>query len=357
MSGRKAGEVVCVRRSVSPVVCHRPVRSCARWLGAAVAVAGMCGLLAAPVWAVSSSAGLTIHSFATPNSFSEDQSTECATLSPVYLHCDAYEVTVTNAGSQPTTGAVTITDTLPSGLKVQQMRFRRSQVNLGEVCKAEALTVRCPFAEELAPDETLQLIVEVTVQPGAAGSLTNTASVSGGGTREASTSIHNEISSVAPAFGVALSSYIAGVDGASDTQAGAHPYEMTTRIDLNNEFRVNPEGLVGDTSVHDVKDVVVDLPLGFLGSALATPMCTLAQLAATQHCPADTAVGHILTEPPGLAVADSPLYNMVPEHGVAAELGFFDSAAKAPHVSTRAWSQRRLDMCCAPQPAKSRRSR
>ena len=58
----------------------------------------------------------------------------------------------------------------------------------------------------------------------------------------------------------AFTSYVAGSDGMPDTQAGDHPYELVTRIDLNSDLRVGAEDVFGVTSVHDVKDVVVDLP-------------------------------------------------------------------------------------------------
>jgi hypothetical protein len=127
--------------------------------------------------------------------------------------------------------------------------------------------------------------------------------------------------------------YIAGLNGAPETQAGAHPYEVTARIPLNNEFS-NTYGGAGaghDTSVRDVKDVAVDLPPGLAGSVLATPKCTLAQLSGRAACPADTAVGHLVSEPVGSGSVTSPVYNMVPEHGVAAELGYQDSL-EAAHV-------------------------
>ncbi len=125
--------------------------------------------------------------------------------------------------------------------------------------------------------------------------------------------------------------YIAGVDGAPDTQAGDHPYEMTTRIDLSSAVRNAPEGPREMTSVHDLKDVVVDLPVGLLGDAQATPKCRYPELASVKHCPAATRVGQITTQPDTLTGAYTAIYNMVPEHGVAAEFGFNDGL-DATHV-------------------------
>jgi hypothetical protein len=203
--------------------------------------------------------------------------------------------------------------------------------------------VECDFSTSafglppVQPDDTLEMIVYVTVDPSLTGPLTSTASVSGGGAPAASAVSSTAIGSTPAPFGVStLSSYISGVDGQPDTQAGAHPYELTTRIDLTNELRQAPQGFPADTSIQDPKDVVVDLPLGFLGSAEAAPQCTFAQLSSSSNagvsgCPSDTAVGSIVTEPAGGDSIDGPIYNMVPEHGVAAEFGFVDVTGAA-HV-------------------------
>jgi hypothetical protein len=318
------------------------------------AVACRCGAVAAAALAVlvcgagSAAAaapgpGLRVDSFAIPTSFSAGENAQC-----VEIHggissesfCDGYEVTVRNVGSQPTDGSpITITDLLPAGLAVKQVRFfwSGSQQDLAEVFCSTVL-VRCEFPVALAPDETLKMFVLVTVQPGAAGSLTNTASVSGGGAGEATTSVPNANGASTPVlFGVsAFDSFLSGVDGAGDTQAGARPYELTQRLDLNNEGIENgPELGLWFTSIHDVKDVAVDLPLGFVGSALATPTCTLAQISGPGSCPPDTQVGHIYTEGPAQNRVDGPLFNMVPEHGIAAEFGFVDLLRISHVIYTR----------------------
>ena len=145
--------------------------------------------------------------------------------------------------------------------------------------------------------------------------------------REASVAESNNVASSPAAFGPSEFNFsINGLDGAQDRQAGDHPYEMTTTIGLNNAERAaGPEGTPADTSVQDLKDVVADLPLGFVGSTLAAPECPLSQLSSENNCPADTIVGHILTEPQRRRGAiNSPIYNLVPERGVPAEFGYKD---------------------------------
>jgi hypothetical protein len=182
--------------------------------------------------------------------------------------------------------------------------------------------------------------IYVTVkEPEQPGPLANVASVSGGGVPGAATvaqhsAPENRISAVPAPFGPErFDFYMSGVDGARDTQAGDHPYELTTTIDLNSSIQNRGRG--GSPTVtgpQDLKDVVVDLPLGFAASTLAAPKCTLAQLSSEQRCPPETIVGYITTEPFGNNEdVNSPIWNLVPEHGHPGEFGFFDSV-KNSHV-------------------------
>jgi len=304
-------------------------------------------LFAGSAVAVTPAANLSVHVVATPTVFSAGDNAECAntidgeTRIVEKVLCDAYRVTVTNVGSVATAeGApIVVSDSLPAGLKIQTgteapgislLWSGSPNQDLGGIL-CEGALVRCEFPVALAPDASLTMIVFVRVEPGAPGSLADTASVSGGGVAGSSASVVNGNGGAPALFGVsAFSTLIAGVDGSSDTQAGEHSYELTTVIDPNTVFRNTPEDYFGLSSVHDVKDVVVDLPLGFAGSALSTPMCPLAQLgglAGAQgigRCPPDTGLGHVQTGG-GLTSVNGPLYNMVPERGVAAEFGFVDT--------------------------------
>jgi hypothetical protein len=87
-----------------------------------------------------------------------------------------------------------------------------------------------------------------------------------------------------------------------DTQAGGHPSEASTFFDLAGGA---------------LKDVEVSVPPGFLGNPQATPQCPLSQLTdPADPCPAATRVGTVAV------LGEEPLYNLVPEPGVAAEFGF-----------------------------------
>jgi uncharacterized repeat protein (TIGR01451 family) len=240
-----------------------------------------------------------------------------------------YRVIATNSGSVVTSGAlVKLTDTLPPGVDPDEVQLYWSG-EPGEprskACEIQAPVVRCRFPHRLAPDATLTMSIQVTVEQSAETGLMNTASVTGAGIPAASVTEPDHIAEPEPPFGVrSLTAALSGLDGTSEVQAGGHPYEMTARIDLNTTRRVGPEAETLPTSVHDLRDVVIELPPGLLVSTAATPMCTLAQLSARASCPADTTVGQIQTEPSDLASLGSPIYNLTPEPGVAAEFGYRD---------------------------------
>jgi hypothetical protein len=303
-------------------------------------------LFAGSAVAVAPGAAWSIDPFPTPTSFSAADNHGCeeTVSATAIISCDEYRVAVTNVGSQATDGSpVILTDTLPLRVTVQKIRFFWSGVErlgldgstdlaLFGLCSTPPAEPRCELPFGVEPDDRLRMIVDVTVQPDAASVLDNTANVSGGGVAGASASMQNANGTALTPFGLsAFSSFIAGSDGTPDAQAGGHPYEFTQKINFNNAFVLGPllNGFDGreDSSVHAPKDVVVDLPLGFVGSALSTPTCTVAQLASEDHCPPDTTVGHLLSEPENgyIADVDSPLWNMVPERGVAAEFGYTDT--------------------------------
>ena len=114
-------------------------------------------------------------------------------------------------------------------------------------------------------------------------------------------------------------------DGSPATQAGSHPFAMSTTIDFNT--RTDPKlGVLPDGST---KDVVADLPPGFAADPNAVPQCSNADFL-TQvggllepNCPAATAIGTIQIREAGLFSGDStPVYNLVPPPGIASKFAF-----------------------------------
>jgi hypothetical protein len=302
-----------------------------------VLAAAALGAVAAPAVASSPAARLTVESFALPTSFKTGGACDNGSIGGLVetfgidmsaaLDCDVYGVIVRNSGSRATDGTpVTVSYAVPAGVTAQAVGFFWSGLdqtgpNLHFLCPSFS---ECTFPIPLGPGQWLKMYVFVSVEGGAASPLHSSVTVAGGGAPEASASLQTPVGSQ-PQFGFSLvNTLMAGADGEPDTQAGEHPNEFTASVQLNNVWRRNPEGVDGHTSVHDVKDVVVDLPVGLVGSALATPRCTYAQLSSPARCPADTVIGHLKTEPRVSAGVAGPLYNMTPEHGTVAQFGFFD---------------------------------
>jgi uncharacterized repeat protein (TIGR01451 family) len=316
-----------------------------------VVVGGLC--VPVGVFAAEAVPGFTVSSFAAPTNFSGGDTARCVgDLGALVPPCDSYTVAVTNAGGAVTDESpITIADALPAGLTVQKVslffRTRTLEADYGAFVCSQVVPVQCVWPSNifgvLKPDDKLTMVVYVTVDPGVSGALLNAATVSGGGARTVSSpqgpGEGNGISAVTPAFGASeLGFFISGQDGTVDRQAGDHPYELTTTLGLRTDFRELPDQAgggsgIGTTSVEDLKDVSLDLPLGFVGSALAAPQCTLAQLSSEQECPTDTQVGEIETEPLDHidGAVNSPIWNLVPERGVPAEFGFRDGL-KGAHV-------------------------
>ncbi len=342
--------------------------------GCGLLVGVLCCMGAASAGAASPKAGWGVESFAAPTDFSSADNATCLRTveGSKYPACDLYLVTVRNAGATASPGgSVVVRDVIPEGLSVQRVslfwsgagqlaQFGEPFENLNSetdlasfivpiaACSTPAGSsggiVECSLAsfvftalakgektpEGLKPDETLKMFVYVTVKPKAAGTLMNKAEAAevtepSGGVPNVAVEKANAVSSGAPPFSLSNFEFnIDGTDGLPDTQAGGHAYELQTNIGFNNSFRSNaPEIREETTDVQDVKDLLVDLPLGFIGSTLAAPECTLAQLSG-QTCPSDAIVGHIKTEPLDAGSVDSPIYNLVPEHGSPAEFGYID---------------------------------
>ena len=101
------------------------------------------------------------------------------------------------------------------------------------------------------------------------------------------------------------------------TQAGGHPYLLTTNIKLITNTAHN--GLAGPAG--SLRDVRVHLPAGLIGNPLATEKCTRHD-SERQACAGTTQVGEMTVQLAGNGsepLDPAPLYNVVPPRGVAAE--------------------------------------
>jgi hypothetical protein len=113
-----------------------------------------------------------------------------------------------------------------------------------------------------------------------------------------------------------------------DSQAGSHPFDMTTNFKLN----LDPEGNV--VSEDYTRDISVDFPSGFAGSIVSVPQCRITDIEfGHSGCPTGSQVGvaEVFFGLGGyLPLEMVPVYNMVPSDGGLAELAFHVLAIVQP---------------------------
>jgi hypothetical protein len=268
-------------------------------------------------------------------------------------------IDVFNIGAAASSGTITVTDTLPKGLYAKEAgELKNGGASFGEGwgispvigheewdCTGNgpggypavggATIVTCvnspvglvsfqggggiPGTQGANPQPPVGIAVEAAEE---ASGFVNHVSIAGGGA-PAPASTENPITvSATPAKGglSGWDAWFSNADGTIDTQAGSHPYEMTTVFDLATAINGQEEGvLVGG----EVRDLEVQLPPGLIGDTLAVPECTRTELAGGEEhgaCPAASAVGILEAGTTSFPI-DHPVYNMVPPPGEPAEFG------------------------------------
>jgi hypothetical protein len=113
-------------------------------------------------------------------------------------------------------------------------------------------------------------------------------------------------------------------DGTAATQAGSHPFAVTTKIDFSTKPGPKAGEVLPDGSI---KDLTVALPPGLIGDRAAVPFCSTADFLKVTNgisdCPDNTAVGVLSVGEVGKSTGDlGPAFNLAPPPGVAAKIGF-----------------------------------
>jgi len=239
---------------------------------------------------------------------------------------DRYLLRAVNVGSRPAEGEVTIADSLPEGVIPVKMEVEEPRTYSKHTC-AVTVPLKCIYSGEVNAGGELRVILDVgVVSSGTTGPLVNEASVSGGGGGEAKTSETNAVN-VGPApFGIDQLAFDAtGPEGGLDMQAGDHPYAVTTTIDLNTVFTDGHPPPGAYAPVREVKDVSIELPLGFAGDPLAAERCPEIDFANPNNsCQHGSRVGTVtlIREGASSELRENTVYNVVPARGFPAELGF-----------------------------------
>jgi hypothetical protein len=103
----------------------------------------------------------------------------------------------------------------------------------------------------------------------------------------------------------------------SFTQAGGHPYSLTSKVEFATEEVGN--GQLAPTG--DPKDLIIDLPPGVSADQLAVTRCPRTQAIDVGTCPVDSQVGVFVLYHSGDKAILGPIVDLTPEAGQTAELG------------------------------------
>jgi hypothetical protein len=244
---------------------------------------------------------------------------------------------------------VTVVDKLPAGITPEEAHisaagteFAKTEFEIEKklgrnLCSINGQVVTCTYVAPVRTYEQVLVGVVVKVTAGAGGGV-NEASVSGAGTPPVVARHTLELEGPAR-YGVQSYELNPEEEGGSPaTQAGAHPFQLTTALMLNTQAApVREEGtharFLQAEPLALTKDVRFNLPPGLVGNPTPLPKCStyvfLQQFSkGSQHCPNDTVVGvaapmiTALTSPYVPYFVLSPVYSLEPPVGEAAAFGF-----------------------------------
>ncbi|HET8861793.1 MAG TPA: hypothetical protein VFM94_00910 [Solirubrobacterales bacterium] len=269
-----------------------------------------------------------------------------------------YTVKVKNAGTTPTAGTVELELELPGGeesyvFSTQGTGWSCTTTPASGAQHAEAICTRADALNAGAEYPSLKAVMAMGADvPDVA---LAKATVSGGGTpAPASDSLAFVVGPPIP-FGLAKFTAALcgepprtepGTDTCSElansdnyTQAGGHPLLGLSETAVNQKRALVPEpGSAGPlTPVDYLRQIVVEVPPGVVGNALALPeLCPTVEDVRSANCPPGSVIGGIeilLTGFP--SPVKVPIYAIEPEFGTPAQFAFADPAANLYTFSPR----------------------
>ncbi len=273
------------------------------------------------------------------------------------------DVAADDMGDTGITGAVsevTIKDVLPAGLAVTEasaVNPHRARVGQGNAqeraadwkCSVVGQEVSCSTLLAIPPFERLEMEIPIRVgEPtGTVTALSNRASVTGG-EAEGGGNVPGQsltrmvrVSGQPVPFGIEEDGYrIVPEDegGGVDSQAGSHPFQLTSTVDFNEileEVQEPGEPVeLEPASPAQTKDLSFNLPPGLLGNVQASEECSASDFSAFDVgnlCPEGSAIGVAivsLLEPSraGHITLAVPVFNLEPAQGEPASFGFVADA-------------------------------
>ena len=197
-------------------------------------------------------------------------------------------------------------------------------------------TLECTFTGRVNPFEPVRVAIKVKSESSSdpTGTLYGRSTVTGGGGATVSAPVPITVSASPSPFGLEAFELVPfNADGSTASEAGSHPFELTTTLVLNqtNEPRL---------PVAMPKDLTFQLPPGLIGNPDATTQCTMANFFAivkeADLCGPSSAVGVATVsadEPANIKVFTStvPVFSLVPAQGEPARFGF-EVGGKIPVV-------------------------
>jgi hypothetical protein len=266
-------------------------------------------------------------------------------------------IDVMNVGAAASNGTVTVTDALPPGVTaIAAGELEHVGETVGEPELGHSLwdctgtkTVTCtndpagmpslaggggnPTRMFEGPNRDPQIGIEIRVPAGKVTQPNHVTVAGGGAPTTASTEDPITVSAEpTPLSFTNWSVWFSNADGTLDTQAGSHPYEMTTSFDLSGEFRPS-EFNYSAANGEKVREIQVELPPGLIGDPNAVAKCTRQQLDG-HSCPDDSQVGIISNFVVGDSLFRSKVFNMVPPAGVPAEIAFIPGEGIEDRIDT-----------------------
>ncbi|HEY3829157.1 MAG TPA: hypothetical protein VGL57_08180 [Solirubrobacteraceae bacterium] len=240
-------------------------------------------------------------------------------------------VSATNLGDAEAVGSavpITLSDKLPTGVVATGITSQAGLVGSLGPGECSLAAVSCTFSQNIPPYE--QVVVELTVRvtEGAKSALNEEVVEGGGAARLASTRMFTVGAADATTpFGVeSLELTPEDVGGVTDTQAGSHPFQVTSTLNLDENLE---SGLQRVPAL--ARDLRFDLPAGLIGNPNAVPRCSSVDFSVTgggaNLCPPNTVIGVANTTlvsglRPHPIVVPVPLFNLVPNPGEPARFGF-----------------------------------
>jgi hypothetical protein len=235
------------------------------------------------------------------------------------------------------TSPVTIKDNLPAGLVAEGLAGAGGPGGKGETGFPEegiapdltcsANTDSCVYTGELKPYQHVEIVVWVNKAGVLAHDAQNEVTVSGGGATAVSEHEPVEVGEQV-VFGVEKYEFEPEQEGGMPaTQAGGHPYQLTTTLRLNESGSVPFQPA-------EPRNLTVELPRGLVANVAATAQCEDAVFEhftenGTNNCPSDAAIGVstatvVQYHPPDTTQFSpiAPVFNLTPAPGEPARFGF-----------------------------------